>query len=69
MLFSRYFRIGKAFSTQLIYMHVRDAATSVCEGRNVKDGRERPTECEDCRTVNVRDAEWRLGAYLRAVAV
>jgi len=50
-------------------MHVRDAATSVCEGRNVKDGRERATECEDCSTVSVRDADWRLGAYLRAVAV
>jgi len=50
-------------------MQVRDAATSVCEGRNVKDGRERPAECADRSTADVRDADWRLGAYFAAGAV
>jgi hypothetical protein len=68
VLFSRYFRIGQAFSTELIYKHVSDTASSICEGRTVQDGRERPAECEDCSTVAVRDADWRLDAYLTAVA-
>ena len=50
-------------------MHVRDTTTSICDGRTVKDGRDGRTECEDCSTVTVRDADRRLDAYLTAVAV
>jgi hypothetical protein len=50
-------------------MHITDTAAAICEGRTVKDGRERATECEECSTVTVRDADWRLDAYLTAVAV